>query len=174
MPSAYTTLWTQDRCRELRRRDRVGQRPPAAFSGIHSSLPSWRGTEIGDDMYAMHVRNGMVYVVCRMRIVDKERRGCCGAQPANYREPAFPGHGDWEMLGAQGCSATAVHVDATPVRFDRLLPGSLLPELSWRNQRGQTRGLRFVEDGRLIRHLSLDGVYRLTPESADMLRPFAD
>jgi hypothetical protein len=174
MSSAFTTLWTQDRCRDLRRQQRIGLRPPVAFSGVHSSLPSWRSTDIGDDMYAVHVNRGVVYVVCRMRIVDKDRHGCCGAEPADYREPAFPGHHEWGMLGAEGCGAAAVHVDATPIRFDRPLPGSLLTELGWRNQRGQTRGLKFVEDGRLVRHLSLDGVYRLTPASADIMRPFAD
>ena len=73
------------------------------------------------------------------------------------------------MLGADGCGATAVHVDATPVRFDIPIPGDLLARLTWRNRRGQTRLLKYVEDGRLERSISLQGFYRLTPKSADEL-----
>ncbi|MFE0458940.1 hypothetical protein ACFW1A_06715 [Kitasatospora sp. NPDC058965] len=98
-----------------------------------------------------------------------ERRDCCGAAPATWRDPSFPGHGDWWMLGADGCGSTVVHVDATPVRFDRPVPGDLLAQLTWRNLRGRTRGLKHVVDGRLERSIGLQGFYRLTPESADEL-----
>jgi hypothetical protein len=70
------------------------------------------------------------------------------------------------MLGAGGCGATAVHVDATPVRLDVAIPGELLARLTWRNRRGRTRGLKHVVDGRLERSGSLQGFYRLTPEAA--------
>jgi hypothetical protein len=73
------------------------------------------------------------------------------------------------MLGANGCGAEAVHVDATPVRFDVTVPGDLLARLTWRNRRGQTRGLKYVVDGRLESSVSLQGFYRLTPEAADAL-----
>ncbi|MHB9849094.1 hypothetical protein ACSYGO_07610 [Streptomyces krungchingensis] len=73
------------------------------------------------------------------------------------------------MLGAGGCGAAAVHVDATPVRFDLPIPGDLLTRLTWRNRRGQTRGLKYVVDGRLVRSISLQGFYRLTSESAEEL-----
>ncbi|MEV7187124.1 hypothetical protein [Kitasatospora sp. NPDC093102] len=72
-------------------------------------------------------------------------------------------------LGAGGCGASAVHVDSTPVRFDQPIPGELLGQLTWRNRRNQTRGLKYVVDGRLERAVSLQGFYRLTPESADEL-----
>ncbi|CAM5387239.1 hypothetical protein STENM223S_01854 [Streptomyces tendae] len=73
------------------------------------------------------------------------------------------------MLGAEGCGADAVHVDATPVRFDTPVPGELLARLTWRNRRGQTRQLKYVVDGRLENSVSLQGFYRLTPESATEL-----
>ena len=56
-------------------------------------------------------------------------------------------------------------MDATPVRFDVPVPADLLAQLTWRNRRGQTRGLKHVVDGRLER----EGFYRLTPESAGEL-----
>nr|WSX78505.1 hypothetical protein OH826_34450 [Streptomyces sp. NBC_00899] len=167
MSDAFTVLWTHDTCRALRKAGRAGERPPVAFSGVHSSLPAWSGARAGDDVYALHVNRCEVFVVSRMRIVDVERHDCCGTPPATWRDPAYPGHDDWSMLG--GCGAQAVHVDATPVRFDAPLPGELLTRLTWRNRRGQTRGLKFVVDGRLERSVSLQGFYRLTPESADEL-----
>ncbi|WP_405466737.1 hypothetical protein OG783_29035 [Streptomyces jietaisiensis] len=169
MSDAFTVLWTHDTCRALRRAGRVGERPPVAFSGVHSSLPAWSGAREGDEVYALHVNRCEVFVVSRMRVIDRERRECCGAEPATWEDPAFPGHDTWSMLGAGGCGAAAVHVDATPVRFDAPVPGELLARLAWRNRRGQTRGLKYVVDGRLERSISLQGFYRLTPDSADEL-----
>ncbi|MGW8884563.1 hypothetical protein [Streptomyces sp. NPDC055749] len=173
MPDAFTVLWTHDTCRALRKAGRVGEQPPVAFSGIHSSLPTWSGARVGDEVYALHVNQRAVFVVSRMRVTGMERRDCCGAAPATWQEPAFPGHGDWSMLGADGCGATAVHVDATPVRFDMPIPGELLERLTWRNRRDRTRGLKYVVDGRLERSVSLQGFYRLTSESAAELAEVA-
>jgi len=117
MSDAFTVLWTHDTCRALRKAGRAGERPPVAFSGVHSSLPAWSGARAGDDVYALHVNRCEVFVVSRMRVVDLERHDCCGTAPATWRDPAHPGHDDWSMLGAGGCGAQAVHVDATPVRF---------------------------------------------------------
>ncbi|MER7111338.1 hypothetical protein [Streptomyces sp. NPDC000229] len=169
MPDAFTVLWTHDTCRALRRAGRVGRRPPVAFSGVHSSLPAWSGARSGDEVYALHVNQCVVYVVSRMRMIDMERRDCCGTAPATWQDPAFPGHRDWSMLGADGCGAAAVHVDATPVRFDMPIPKDLLQGLAWRNSRGRTRSLKHVVDGRLERSIGLQGFYRLTSESADEL-----
>jgi len=169
MSDAFTVLWTHGTCHALREAGRVGERPSVAFSGIHSSLPAWSGARAGDEVYALHVKRCTVYVVSRMRVIDFERGGCCGAEPATWRAPAFPGHDEWSMLGAGGCGAVAVHVDATPVRFDAPIAGDVLEGLTWRNRRGQTRVLKHVVDGRLERAVSLQGFYRLTPESADEL-----
>ncbi|MEV7995840.1 hypothetical protein AB0O67_29285 [Streptomyces sp. NPDC086077] len=173
MSDAFTVLWTHDTCRALRKAGRVGERPPVAFSGVHSSLPAWTGVRAGDEVYALHVNRREVFVVSQMRVIDRERRDCCGTAPATWEDPAYPGHGDWSMLGAGGCGAEAVHVDATPVRFDVSLSGELLARLTWRNRRGQTRALKYVVDGRLENSISLQGFYRLTPEAADELAEVA-
>ncbi|WP_244454223.1 hypothetical protein [Micromonospora echinofusca] len=171
--AAFTTLWTQDVCRELRRH-RAGERPPVAFSGVHQSLPRWSSVGVGDDVYALHVDRCVVYVLSRLRVVDKQRRDCCGAAPATWRDPAYPGHDAWAVLGAQGCGASPVHVDATPIRFDIAVPGELLSVLTWRNRRGDSRALKYVVDGRLERSVSLQGLYRLSDESAALLGALLD
>ncbi|MFF0431620.1 hypothetical protein ACFYU9_05230 [Streptomyces sp. NPDC004327] len=169
MSDAFTVLWTHDTCRALRKAGRVGERPPVAYSGAHQSLPAWSGARAGDEVYALHVNRCEVFVVSRMRILEMEHGECCGPARATWQDPPFPGHDDWWMLGAGGCGASAVHVDATPVRFDTPIPGDLLPALTWRNARGKTRNLKYVVDGRLERSVSLQGFYRLTSESADAL-----
>ena len=78
------------------------------------------------------------------------------------------------MLGAGGCGAVPMHVNATPVRFDVPIPGVLLARLTWRNLRGQTRGLKYMVDGRLENSVSLQGLHRLTPEVADELAAILD
>jgi len=127
MSDAFTVLWTHDTCRALRKAGREGEQPPVAFSGVHSSLPAWSGAHGGDEVYALHVNRRVVYLVSRMRVIDRERLDCCGTAPATWQDPAFPGHGDWSMLGAGGCGAAPVHVDATPVRFDIPIPTSISP-----------------------------------------------
>ncbi|MCX5213689.1 hypothetical protein OG689_31220 [Kitasatospora sp. NBC_00240] len=174
MPDAFTVLWTQDTCRALRKAGRVGERPPVAFSGVHTSLPAWSGAAAGDEVYALHVNRCVVHVVSRMRVVDTDRGDCCGAAPATWQDPAFPGHDDWSMLGAGGCGAVAVHVDATPVRLDQAVPGDLLERLTWQNRRGRTRSAKYVVDGRLEHSISLQGFYRLTSESAGELAAVVD
>ncbi|MER8186893.1 hypothetical protein [Kitasatospora sp. NPDC094015] len=172
MPDAFTVLWSQHVCRDLRRAGRTGECPPVAFSGVHTSLPAWSTARAGDEVYALHVNRCVVHVVSRMRVVDRERGACCGPAATRWSESPFPGHHDWSMLG--GCGASPVHVESTPVRFDQPIPGELLAELTWRNQRGRTRGLKFVVDGRLERSISLQGFYRLTPGSAQDLARIVD
>ncbi|SDK19296.1 hypothetical protein [Streptomyces indicus] len=169
MSDAFTVLWTHETCRALRREGRVGEQPPVAFSGVHTSLPAWSSARPGDEVYALHVNRRVAYVVSHMRILSMERQPCCGTPPATWQDPKHPGHDAWEMLGADGCGASPVHVEGTPVRFDQPIPGELLERLTWRNRRGQTRVLKYVQDGLLERSISLQGFYRLTPESADEL-----
>ncbi|EEP70602.1 hypothetical protein MCAG_00929 [Micromonospora sp. ATCC 39149] len=95
-------------------------------------------------------------------------------RPVVAPHPSYPGHDAWAMLGANGCGASPVHVEATPIRFDVAVPGDLLNALTWRNRRGEQRTLKYVVNGRLERSLSIQGVYRLTDESAAQLGALLD
>jgi len=125
-------------------------------------------------VYSLHVKKCVLYVVSRMRILNRDRRDCCGTEPETWRDPAFPGHGDWAMLGAGGCGAEAVHVESTPVRFDLPVPADVLERFTYRNLRGRTRGLKFLVDGRLEHSNSIQGFYRVTPDTADDLARLVD
>jgi hypothetical protein len=165
MSKAFTVLWTHETCRALRREGRVGERPPVAFSGVHTSRPKWSAARPGDQVFALHVKACVVYLVSGMRIIDKQRRYCCGLEPATYRDPAFPGHADWAMLGARDCGAAPVHVAATPVRFDVPVPREMLERFTFRGRQG-IRSLKHLTDGRLTSAVGLLGFYRLTDETA--------
>ncbi len=168
MSDAFTALWTQDVCRPLRK-GFVGRRPPVVFSGAHGSSIGWGSVDTGDEVYALHVNRCVVHVVSRLRVVDWKRSECCGSLPAFWADPAYRGHPGWDVLGADRCGAAPIHVDATPIRFDVTVPGDLLATLTWRNARGVTRTLKHVTDGRLTSSVSLQGVYRLTGDSATAL-----
>ncbi|MFJ4926150.1 hypothetical protein [Streptomyces sp. NPDC088736] len=55
-----------------------------------------------------------------------------------------------------------------PLTFDRVVPGELLERLTFTSRRGE-RLLKYVEDGRLIRSVSLQGIHRLAADSAEKL-----
>ncbi|MGA5065241.1 hypothetical protein ACPB9E_15940 [Streptomyces exfoliatus] len=54
------------------------------------------------------------------------------------------------------------------LKFDTVVPGDLLERLTFTSRRGE-RLLKYVEGGRLIRSVSLQGIYRLTADSAGEL-----
>lgn len=107
---------------------------------------------------------------CRQQAAACLLRHCS----SNWRDPAYSGYDDWAMLGAGGCGSSPVHVEATPIRFDVAVPGDLLGALTWRNRRGEQRTLKYVVDGRPERSVSLQGVHRLTGESAARLGALLD
>jgi hypothetical protein len=78
------------------------------------------------------------------------------------------------MLGAAGCGAGPVHVEATSIRLNVAVPGDLFGGLTWRNRRGEQRTLMYVVNGRLERSVSLQGVHRLTDESPARLGAVLD
>ncbi|GAA2461547.1 hypothetical protein GCM10010433_74780 [Streptomyces pulveraceus] len=85
--------------------------------------PAWSGAGAGDEVYAPHVNRYGVFAMSRMRVIDTERRDCCGTAPVTWQRPVHSGHGDWSTLGAGGFDAMAVHVDAAPVRGHSGEPG---------------------------------------------------
>lgn len=129
MSDAFTVLWTHDTCRALRKTGRVGERPPVAFSGVHSSLPAWSGARVGDEVYALHVNRCAVFVVSRMRVIDRERRDCCGTAPATWQDPAGTATGRCSAPAAAAlrqCTWTRrpyASIPRSPAIFWRGLPG---------------------------------------------------
>ena len=70
MEQSYTTLWTQETCRTLRKHGQEGTRLELLFGGPHTSEPSFRraGVTPGDFVYPVRVLKGTVYVLARMHV----------------------------------------------------------------------------------------------------------
>ncbi len=70
MEQSYTTMWTQDTCRALRRYGQEDTRLELLFGGPHTSEPSFRraGVTPGDYIYPVRVLRCTVYVLARMRV----------------------------------------------------------------------------------------------------------
>lgn len=96
------------------------------------------------------------------RIVDYDRAG------AELADEDYPKLIHWRPLKSGCTSEVVLGPPGSPLRFDRPLPGEHLEHLTFTSRRGE-RKLKYVEDGRLLRALSLQGIYRLAPESADII-----
>src|SRR5260370_8294840 len=70
MEQSYTTMWTQDTCRALRRYGQEDTRLELLFGGPHTSEPGFRraGVTPGDYIYPVPVLRCTVYVLARMRV----------------------------------------------------------------------------------------------------------
>jgi hypothetical protein len=165
--NSYTVLWTNELCRELIRGGFAGQRPTVPFGGPHQSRPSFRraGVGPGDRIFAVRAWRTALYPVCFMevrRIVDYDRAG------TELADEDYAGLTHWRPLKSGGITEVVLGPPGRPLRFDRPLPGEHLEHLTFTSRRGE-RKLKYVEDGRLLRALSLQGIYRLAPQSADVL-----
>jgi hypothetical protein len=183
MSDAYTVLWTKDRCQLLKKEGQVGARLKVLFGGPHQSHPRFSrfGVKPGDYIYPVHVTDGVLYILGRMRVkrllpledyIAANPRLFAGCEDAGY--PGGPlenwlnAHPELRYLVWSCTDEVAVGQGGTPIRFDVALSPAELEGLRFRSQRGE-RGLKYVEGGRLTMVLGLDGgVYRLSPESADL------
>jgi hypothetical protein len=182
MPDAYTVLWTKDRCQLLKKTGQVGARLKVLFGGPHLSQPRFSrfGVKPGDYIYPVHVTDGVLHILGRMRVKRLlPLEEYIAANPrlfAGCEDPEYPGGGILEnWLNAHpamrylvwSCTdEVAVGREGTPICFDVALSPTELEGLRFPSRKGE-RGLKYIEGGRLKKVLGLDGgVYRLSPESA--------
>ncbi|MFF0400073.1 hypothetical protein ACFYSJ_30605 [Streptomyces sp. NPDC005248] len=164
MPNSYTTLWTNDLCRELERSGYGGSRPTMLFGGAHPSLPSFlrAGVKPGDLIHPVRVLRTRLHVLGAMevsRILPYEDAGSL------LHDDDYAKLLDWKPLKVGCVSEVVVGPPGAPLDFDTVVPPELLERLTFTSRRGE-RSLKYVEDGRLTRSVSLQGIYRLAPESA--------
>ena len=79
--------------------------------------------------------------------------------PANPKKLIKGALGDWEVI---------IGMEGTVPRADVYLPPEVLERLTFRSQRRE-RSLKHVKDGELTSSIGLQGIYRLTPDSAAAL-----
>ncbi|GGV11883.1 hypothetical protein GCM10010293_02410 [Streptomyces griseoflavus] len=167
MANAYTTLWTNDLCRALAREGFAGERLTVMFGGPHQSLPSFRraGVRPGDVIHPVRVLRKRLWVLGAMeagRVLDYDTVGEELAMEDYLRLV------HWKPLKAGCVSEVVVGPPGSPLTFERPVPPDLLARLTYRSRRGE-RQIRHVVDGELRSAVSVHGVYRLAPDSADEL-----
>nr|WP_240929343.1 hypothetical protein [Streptomyces coryli] len=155
-------------CRELEKSGYAGQRLTILFGGPHQSLPSFRraGVEAGDRIVPLRARRGRLHVLGTMevaRILPYEDAG------QDLADDDYTKLLHWKPLKTGCVSEVLIGPPGSVLDFDTTVPPKLLEQLTFTSRRGE-RQLKHVEDGRLLRSISLQGIYRLAPTSAAALR----
>ncbi|MEU1477010.1 hypothetical protein [Streptomyces sp. NPDC005760] len=163
MADTYTTLWTNDLCKALGTSGFEGEPLTVLFGGPHTSMPGFAraGVRPGDRILPIRVLRKQMWVLGAMeveRLVDYD-----GAGELNAEERARLSR--WGLLEVSCASEVLLGGPGAPLGFGRPVPPDLLARLTYRSRRGE-RQIKHVVDGELRSAVSLQGVYRLAPDSA--------
>jgi hypothetical protein len=158
-PAVYTMLWPRHVVDTLVNVvDGAPLRYVLGRSNAQTDFARFKIT-VGDTLVPLHIDKGKVCPIARMEVTYKGTvAGYQALAPAEVIEgvqhPAFT----QILVGAHG---TAQH-------FFRPMPTELLRQLRYDAAHGP-RALTVDDDGRLLKHNGIDGVFRLTPECGDEL-----
>jgi hypothetical protein len=124
-----------------------------------------RGVGVGDTIYVVNVREGVLHVLGRLQVGQicdpaEARRHLA----ALYGEEGEPWDAADQLIAAPG--------SATPLTGERPVPADVVRELRFETNDGPV-GLVFVAPGLLDRQ-TMRGVRRLTPSSAALLDALID
>lgn len=164
MADTYTTLWTNDLCKALGAGGFEGEPLTVLFGGPHTSMPSFTraGVRPGDRILPIRVLRKQVWVLGALEVertveYDAVREELNGEEQARLNR--------WGLLETSCASEVLLGAPGAPLAFDRPVPPDLLGRLTYRSRRGE-RQIKHVVDGELRSAVSLQGVYRLAPDSA--------
>jgi len=181
MADSYTAFWSNERCKLIRKYHLEGTLLDTLFGGPHTSEPSFRraGVKPGGTTYPIRVYRGSVYIIASMRV-----REIISIEEYIERNPEMFSdfaHSPWasvtfddyikrhpeKRILAPTCTEEAIlGCEGTPIRLDLIISPDLLERLRFRSQRRE-RGLKHIEAGRLTRAISIQGIYRLSEQSAE-------
>ena len=164
--ATYTMLWPKHvvaRCVDV-----VDGQPLRHILGRNNAQTNFDRFKIRpeDTIIPLHIDRGFICPIARMEVVFKGTVAAwnAGLPPMADELPIDCSH----PMTAQ----VLVGEGGTPQHFFRHLPVEMVRLLRYDAAKGP-RALVLAEDGRLIRHMGMDGVFRLTPESADEFGRFA-
>lgn len=194
-PRAFTTLWTAGQISGVRRAKLDGAPFTTTSGGPHTSAPSFSraGVRPDDIVMPIQVKAGRLHVIAAMRVAEiVPVAEFVARQPEQFsglrEHPTFlrflP-HLDtaaqqaywlvdlWladhpEVRATCPGEATELVLGRAilPISLARVAPQDLVPTLRWQSGRRPERAIRHLAaDGRIERALTLQGIYRLTPES---------
>jgi hypothetical protein len=156
MPDSYTMLWTTDYCKYLTSVNEIGK-PLRFVWGGHNQSTRFSHYKIkeGDYIYPIRVYKGDLYIIARMKIKQIIKRD-------NYLDL----HPEDEYLIRHSCANEVLAgEEGHQIRLDIKVSPEILERLHFRSQ-SKERGLKYITDGKLKSHIGLDGIYRLSIQSA--------
>ena len=177
--ASYLIFWSSDRCESFRKHGQTGQPLTVLFGGPHQSMPRFRsfGVTEGDYLYLVRVTQGVLRIIGRMRVnqlIPIERYAAGNPESGSDGSAAEISFHQWRQMHpekrylAWTCTSEAALGEGTAIGLDIAVPGDVLEALRFRSPTGE-RPLKYVEDGKLKRSISLEGrVSRLTDDSAQM------
>jgi hypothetical protein len=116
--------------------------------------------------YAAEVRAN--YAHLRSPVNDWTEERIKGLRTSEIFAHFFGHHPELRYLAPSCTSEVVIGEEGTTIRLDVAVPSDLLERLRFRSRRAE-RGLKHIEGGRLMQAISLQGIYRLSPSSADEL-----
>lgn len=157
--AAFTILFAEWQRERLEQVGAVGAPLRLVFGGYNRDSKFPARFKASDRIYALHVRDGALYLAGRLRV---------GRIVSRDEVPAELGH-----LVFHSCAERVALADeATTLSFERAVPPEVLARFRWKSPTEETgvRAPKFVdEDGRITRPLSFQGFYELTEATAGML-----
>ena len=183
MSDQYTTLWSSERCRRIKQARQEGAKLELLFGGPHTSEPSFSraGVKAGDYVYPIRVKGGILSIVGRMRVrqilplevylktyrdlfADCMKKNSI-AWAEDMLEQYFDKHPEQRYLRYTCTEEVILGEEGTPIRFDVNVPPAVLASIRFRSRRRE-RGIKYIENGKIKNVLSLQGIYRLSEQSA--------
>jgi hypothetical protein len=170
MSSSFTVLWNADRVRIARSLE--GKLVPFLCGGPHVSQPSFSraGVKPGDCVYPIYVHKKVLHIMARFVVGSFTTPEALIAD----RKDLFPKgtRSDWTFESHDGPAESAPWLRALLPQESSLL--TLTPRLSMAAlerltyvSKKSSRGVRGIKDGELTSIVSLQGVYRLSTDSAE-------
>ncbi|MEW5740536.1 MAG: hypothetical protein AB1938_16530 [Myxococcota bacterium] len=158
--ATYTMYWPDWMCAAAREQGLDGQ-PLRLLWGGHNADSSFSRFKVGpgDTVVPVTSRDGVLYALAALDVTEKT--------DADAWLATHPGDAKLRM---HGCGKQLlVGTPRAPLRFDRPFTPAQLE--TWRYDSGKTgRGLKHLDEkGRLTRILALQGVYRVSPKTAEMI-----
>ncbi len=181
MPDSFTTLWSANRCDIIAKYHLENTTFNTLFGGPHTSEPGfrWAGVKSGDTIYPLRVKQGVLYIIARMRVkeiisleeyIERNPGIFAGIERTTWPSVTFENylnlHPEMRVLAPTCTDEVVLGDESTPIQMDTAVPPGLLESLRFRSQRGE-RGLKHIQDGRLKSVITLQGIYRLSEGSAD-------
>lgn len=157
--ATYTMYWPEWMCEAARGQGLDGQ-PVHLLWGGHNADSDFGRFKVGpgDTVVPVTSRDGVLYALASVHVTEKTNADAWLERHPGDARLRLHGCGGQVLAGTPGA----------PLRFDRALTPAQLE--AWRYDAAKVpRALKHLTDGRLTRPLSVQGVYRVTTETAAVL-----